>query len=166
MHAHGVAAEREEEHLAEAEQAGVAPEQVDAHGDDGEAEILAPEVDAEVADVQGASFVGRKGVERRTTKEKDKSAGARRLGEKEDFGILGGTSVFIDQFRGRVPWQGEEAGWFPLRWKMRMMPTRTSISADDGLRSQGVWRIWSVAPMREGGDDGADCCRRRRRRRP
>ncbi len=41
VHAHRVAAEREERGVAEAEDAGEAPHQVDRQGEDGEAQVLA-----------------------------------------------------------------------------------------------------------------------------
>ena len=50
VHAKHVASEAEEEGLAQGEQAGVTPEQVDAEGEHGVAEVFAPEVDGEVAD--------------------------------------------------------------------------------------------------------------------
>ena len=53
VHAEHVAAEAEEERLAEAEEAGVAPEQIDGDGEQGVAEIFAPQVEGEVADDAG-----------------------------------------------------------------------------------------------------------------
>ena len=50
IHAEHVTAEGEEERLAEAEQPGVAPEQIHGDGEQRVAEIFAPEGDREVAD--------------------------------------------------------------------------------------------------------------------
>ena len=63
VHPQRVAAEREEEALAKTEQAGVAPEQVDAQGEHGVGEVFAPEVEREIADVE-ETRVRREGVER------------------------------------------------------------------------------------------------------
>ena len=64
VHAHHVSAEGEEEALPEAQQTGVAPEQIDRHGDDGVAEIFAPEIDREIGDVKRTGL-RREGVEAR-----------------------------------------------------------------------------------------------------
>ena len=52
IHAHHVAAEREKEGLAEAQQPGVAPEQIHADGQNRIAKIFAVKIDGEIADMQ------------------------------------------------------------------------------------------------------------------
>src|SRR5262249_18551912 len=91
VHAHGVAAEREERGMAEAEDAAIAPDQVDRQRQDGVADPLADHRDDEVGDVERR--VRRQSVEQRDRGEAEKPdhpqhptppGGARRLGEGGD----------------------------------------------------------------------------------
>ncbi len=68
MHGHGVRAEAEEEGLAEGEDSGVAPDEIDADGDDGDGEIFAEHVELVVGDDVG-------GIEDRDNEEKKNGYG-------------------------------------------------------------------------------------------